>query len=101
MPWIEGYVRRLLAAGVPEDEVIPALARSVEEWKEVPGEYARSAEAVIEEVGTPGRREATSSSSRPPGSGWGTSVSVPGEGRFLCPPPDCPDHREDGSRRRG
>ena len=48
---LEGYVRRLLAAGVPEDEAIPALARSVEEWKGVPGEYARElAEAVVEEV---------------------------------------------------
>jgi hydrogenase expression/formation protein len=48
---LEGYVRRLLAAGVPEDEMIPDLARSVEQWKGVPGEYARElAGAVIEEV---------------------------------------------------
>jgi hydrogenase expression/formation protein len=48
---LEGYVRRLLAAGVPEDEMIPGLACSVEQWKGVPGEYARElAEAVIEEV---------------------------------------------------
>jgi hydrogenase expression/formation protein len=48
---LEGYVRRLFAAGVPEDEMIPDLARSVEQWKGVPGEYARElAGAVIEEV---------------------------------------------------
>jgi hydrogenase expression/formation protein len=48
---LEGYVRRLLAAGVPEGEMIPDLARSVEQWKGVPGEYARElAGAVIEEV---------------------------------------------------
>ena len=33
---LEGYVRRLHAAGVPVNEVIVSLARSVEEWKDVP-----------------------------------------------------------------
>ena len=48
---LEGYVRRLLAAGVPEDQMVSGLACSVEEWKGVHGEYARElAEAVIEEV---------------------------------------------------
>jgi hydrogenase expression/formation protein len=48
---LEGYVRRRLAAGVPDGETAAGLARSVEEWKGVPGGYARElAEAVVEEV---------------------------------------------------
>jgi hydrogenase expression/formation protein len=48
---LEGYVRRLLAAGVNEDGMVSDLARSVEQLKDVPGEYAREfAEAVVEEV---------------------------------------------------
>ena len=48
---LEGYVRRLLAAGVPGDEVAGRVARSVEEWKGAPGDYARElAAAVVEEV---------------------------------------------------
>ncbi|HVP25466.1 MAG TPA: AIR synthase-related protein [Methanomicrobiales archaeon] len=48
---LEGYVRRRLAAGDREEEIAPGLARSIEEWKGVPGGYARElAGAVIEEV---------------------------------------------------
>jgi len=48
---LEGYVHRMLGAGIPDDQIAGRLASWVEEVKGVPGEYARElAEAVIEEV---------------------------------------------------
>ena len=83
---LEGYVRRRLAAGVPEDEMVPELARSVEQWKEVPEEYARElAGAVIEEVRNTGSAKGELFEFTPAGVGMGDfGVGSRGKGDFYA-----------------
>ena len=83
---LEGYVRRRLAAGVPEDEMVPELARSVEMWKEVPAEYARElAGAVIEEVRNTGSAKGDLFEFTPAGVGMGDfGVGSRGKGDFYA-----------------
>ncbi|MDD1661472.1 MAG: AIR synthase related protein [Methanomicrobiales archaeon] len=83
---LEGYVRRHLAAGMPEDRMIDRLAGSVEEWKGVTGEYARElAEAVIEEVRNTREAKGELFEFTPAGVGMGDfGVGSRGKGDFYA-----------------